>query len=195
LLSLYPPEITRVQFNLLGSHDTPRFKTLVRGDTSAYRLATLFQMTYPGAPSIYYGDEIGMSGVHDPGCRGGFPWDENGWDRDLHGFVRRCTALRHAHPALRWGKMDWLFAGQGVVVYLRHLDQDESRSSDALIVAINNTRRPVILDVPVGKYLVDGTIVRAEWDTFESHVADGRIGAVRIPARAGTILQVVPPSA
>jgi cyclomaltodextrinase len=81
ILSLYPGEVNEVQLNLLGSHDTPRFRTLARGDTSAYRLATLFQMTYPGAPCIYYGDEIGMEGRHDPACRGAFPWDDRQWDR------------------------------------------------------------------------------------------------------------------
>ena len=67
--------------NLLGSHDMARFLTLARGDRSALRLATLFQMTYPGAPSIYYGDEIGMAGGHDPANRGAFPWDTaETWD-------------------------------------------------------------------------------------------------------------------
>ena len=63
--------------NLLGSHDMARFLTLARGDLSALRLATAFQMTYPGAPSIYYGDEIGMAGGHDPANRGAFPWHKH----------------------------------------------------------------------------------------------------------------------
>ena len=66
--------VTSVMLNLLDSHDMARFVTLARGDQSALRLATLFQMTYPGAPSIYYGDEIGMAGGHDPVNRGAFPW-------------------------------------------------------------------------------------------------------------------------
>jgi len=60
LLALYSPPVTQTQLNLLDSHDTARFLTIARGDESALRLATLFQMTYPGAPCIYYGDEIGM---------------------------------------------------------------------------------------------------------------------------------------
>ena len=51
----------KLMLNLLGSHDMARFLTLARGDTTALRLATLFQMTYPGAPSIYYGDEVGLT--------------------------------------------------------------------------------------------------------------------------------------
>ena len=69
LLGLYDPAITQVQLNLLDSHDTPRFITCARGDESALRLATLFMFTYPGAPCIYYGDEIGLDGRHDPDCR------------------------------------------------------------------------------------------------------------------------------
>ena len=57
LLAMYDPAVTQAQLNLLDSHDTPRFITCARGDESALRLATLFMFTYPGAPSIYYGDE------------------------------------------------------------------------------------------------------------------------------------------
>ena len=69
LIGLYHPNVTAVMLNLLDSHDMARFVTLANGDRSALRLATLFQMTYPGAPSIYYGDEIGMAGGHDPANR------------------------------------------------------------------------------------------------------------------------------
>jgi neopullulanase len=74
LWEVYHPRVTGVQLNLLGSHDMARFLTLARNDKAALRLATLFQMTYSGAPSIYYGDEIGMAGGHDPANRGAFPW-------------------------------------------------------------------------------------------------------------------------
>ena len=87
LLGLYPRPATDVQLNLLSSHDTPRFKTLARGDDSAYALATLFQMTYPGAPCIYYGDEIAMEGGTDPVCRGGFSWDSSCWAQGLRDHV------------------------------------------------------------------------------------------------------------
>ena len=73
LLKLYHPNVTSVMLNLLDSHDMARFLTLARGDKSALRLATLFQMTYPGAPSIYYGDEIGLAGGHDPAQPQGLP--------------------------------------------------------------------------------------------------------------------------
>jgi cyclomaltodextrinase len=185
LTSLYPRAITEVQYNLLGSHDTPRFKTLARHDNSAYRLATLFEMTYLGAPSIYYGDEIGMEGGADPGCRAAFPWDARRWDRDLHDYVRRCIALRKAYPALRRGEFTWLFAGQGMLAYGRRWD------SETLVVVINNSRRPVTLGVSVAGYLNDGIVLRDVWNHAATVVSQGRIEGVRIPARSGLVLEAV----
>jgi neopullulanase len=182
LLDLYPWPVTQVQFNLLGSHDTPRFKTLARGDDSAYRLATLFQMTYPGAPSIYYGDEIGLEGRHDPDCRAGFPWDEARWDGELRDYVRRCIALRRGHAALRRGSFDWLFAGQGVVAYLRQA------GDDSLIVVLNTTQQPVTLDLPVDEHLAEGSVLHTVWEGDRKRVEKGRLPRVRVPAREGTVL-------
>lgn len=68
IYSLYPWQITQVQLNLMDSHDTARTLWTLQGDESALRLVTLFQLTMPGAPMIYYGDEIGMTGANDD-CR------------------------------------------------------------------------------------------------------------------------------
>src|SRR5438067_9969710 len=111
--------------NMLGSHDVARFLTLARGDASALRLATLFHMTYPGAPSIYYGDEIGLPGGHDPFNRAAFPWDSAAWDTGLLHEFQRLIALRRGSPALRRGSYTSLYAGDDVHVHLRRLG-DES---------------------------------------------------------------------
>jgi len=73
MLETHPWEITLAQLNLLDSHDTARVLWMVQEDECAVRLAALLQMTLPGAPCIYYGSEIGMTGGHDPDCRGAFP--------------------------------------------------------------------------------------------------------------------------
>jgi cyclomaltodextrinase len=182
LLDLYPRAVTEVQYNLLGSHDTPRFKTLARGDDTAYRLATLFQMTYPGAPSIYYGDEIGLEGQHDPGCRGSFPWDEGRWDQEMRRFVQRCISLRHSHPELRTGSFDLLFAGQGVVSYLRRGDRG------SVVVTLNNTRQPVTLDLPMAEHLDEGTLMRDVWQGDTYQVGRGQLPGVRVAGRSGVVL-------
>jgi neopullulanase len=185
LLALYPQPVTEVQFNLLGSHDTPRFKTLARDDTSAYRLATLFQMTYPGTPSIYYGDEIGLEGEHDPGCRGAFPWDERQWDSSLREYVRQCIQLRKAHPALRRGGFTWLSTNKDVVAYGRHL------LDERLLVVLNAGRRPVTVDVPVDGYLDDGIRLQDVWDDRVATVTKGQIRTIRVAARSGVVLHTL----
>ncbi len=183
VLALYPHPVTQAQLNLLGSHDTPRFKTLARNDSSAVHLATLFQMTYPGAPSIYYGDEIGLDGCHDPGCRGGFPWDERTWDHDLYGYVRRCIALRKTHPALRRGDFTWLFMGQGVVAYGRKL------GAETLVILLNSNVQPVTLDLPVDGYLDDGQCLRDVWGDAVLRVVQGQVSGIHLPARSGLVLE------
>ena len=120
LLTVYRPQATATQLNLLGSHDTPRFLTVAGRDRAALRLATLAQMTLPGAPCIYYGDEIAMEGSHDPDCRRAFPWQSPAdWDTELLTFVRAATALRHAQPVLRSGGYRTLAAAGDAVAYGR----------------------------------------------------------------------------
>jgi cyclomaltodextrinase len=89
--------VAAVQLNLLDSHDTPRILSICSGDTASVKIAMLAQMMLPGAPCIYYGDEIGMTGAFDPDCRRTFPWDRpEAWDRDLLAYVSAAVALRHA---------------------------------------------------------------------------------------------------
>jgi len=107
--------------NLLGSHDTERFLTACAGDTRALRLATLFLMTYPGAPMVYYGDEVGMQGAKDPGCRMPMVWDRGRQDTDLLGFFRDVIHLRRDHEVLRRGDFESVLCNDrtGVYVYRR----------------------------------------------------------------------------
>jgi cyclomaltodextrinase / maltogenic alpha-amylase / neopullulanase len=118
----YRPPATAVQLNLLGSHDTARFLTVAGRDKASLRLAMLAVMTLPGAPCIYYGDEIGMEGRHDPDCRRAFPWSESAWDKDLLAFVRAAAQLRHAQPVLRRGDFAALAAEGDAVAYARSMD-------------------------------------------------------------------------
>ncbi|HET7375764.1 MAG TPA: glycoside hydrolase family 13 protein, partial [Anaerolineae bacterium] len=159
LLGLYDPVITQVQLNLLDSHDTPRFLTCVSGDKDSYRLSLLFTMTYPGAPCIYYGDEIGMAGGQDPECRGAFQWDEAHWDHDLRNFVKKCIALRRAQPALRRGSYHRLYSQDGVFVFGRWL------GAEKFVIAFNASTSTQSVDIPVsGLQLTDGSLADV-WNT------------------------------
>lgn len=135
-LGLYKRDITYSQLTLLNSHDTPRFLSCVSGDKSAVRLAWLFLMAYPGAPNIYYGDEIGLDGAHDPYCRKSFPWDENKWDKDLQAYLKDLIALRKKNPALRRGNFNRLWSANGVYAFSRTLD------GKTFIVALNVSESP-----------------------------------------------------
>ena len=97
----YPEETCQCLYNCLSSHDTPRFLTLAGNEKWRLRLATAFQMLYPGSPAVYYGEEIGMQGENDPGCRGGMVWDHQ--DQELLGWTKEMISLRRQHEAIRSG--------------------------------------------------------------------------------------------
>lgn len=139
---MYHPDIVRVQLNLLGSHDTARFLTAVGGDATAFRLASIFQMTYVGAPCIYYGDEIGLPGGPDPDCRRAFPWDERQWDVQTLELLRKLTAIRKATPALQKGDFQVLHAQNEQVVFVR------THPSGDVYVAMNASENCADLPLP-----------------------------------------------
>jgi len=125
--NLYDWQINYVQLNLLDSHDMPRALYLMGEDKSGLRLSVLFQMTMPGAPCIYYGDEVGLSAGGDPYCRAAFPWlDESSWDHNLLAFYRDATALRHNHSVLRTGTFEFVYAEGKVIAFQRKLDEQEA---------------------------------------------------------------------
>ena len=121
LLEIYPRQNALAQLNLLDSHDMPRFLSMVRGKKDAFRLASLFQMTYPGAPCIYYGDEIGLMGGRDPDCRAPFPWDEADWDHDLHNAIRTYPSAVSIRFTCR--QFEPVFAQEACLA--RHLDGEQ----------------------------------------------------------------------
>jgi cyclomaltodextrinase len=132
-----PPGDCLAQLTMLGSHDTPRVMTLANDDPQTAALAFLCQMTVPGAPNIYYGDEIGLPGGGDPDCRRAFPWhDPAQWDATLLTDVRRFIALRRTKAAFRRGDFQILHATRGLVVYQRRYE------GETAVVALNaSTRR------------------------------------------------------
>ncbi len=99
----YPEESNYACYTLLGSHDKPRFLTLAGGDVRKLVLAAAFLFSFPGAPAIYYGDEIGLEGGEDPDCRRCFPWNESDWDGELRAVFRQLIAIRRTNPVLRYG--------------------------------------------------------------------------------------------
>jgi len=185
-LEAYDPDVVAVQLNLLGSHDAPRMRTILGGDDAAVRLAVLLQLSLPGAPCIYYGDEVGLAGGNDPACRGAFPWDEARWDAGLRGFVRDMARLRSREPALRHGTTTILAAADGAVVYERRLGER------CLVVAINAglTSATVRIPSPGGGAVHPERLVGTGTSAAATASADGL--ALLLPARSGEILGLGP---
>lgn len=114
-----PEPARRAMLNLLGSHDTERLLTRHGGDREATILAFRLLLASEGAPMIYYGDEVGLEGENDPGCRGTMPWDESVWRDDILEAVRSATAMRAAEPALRRGRQHVVALAPDVVALVR----------------------------------------------------------------------------
>ena len=181
LLGLYHPSVTDVMLNLLDSHDMARFVTLAKGDTSALRLATLFQMTYPGAPSIYYGDEVGLAGAHDPLNRAAFPWSREDWDMGLLHDFQRFIALRKAIRACGRGAYHSLYAAEGVHAHLRQL------GDDAVVVALNTSTSGRRVDLPVKAPGGRDSRLDECWAKDSIKVEAGALRSVLLPARSGRV--------
>lgn len=196
ILSRHPWEINQVQLNLLGSHDTPRFLTLARGDESAFKLALLFLMTYPGAPCIYYGDEIGMEGGRDPDCRRSFPWPDGDdparrplWNVGLLEFTRQVIALRRQHPTLCYGNFRRLHATGDLYAFAR------CWQGEIMVVVLNSDRHSVRLELPTFDLLPDGSVLEVVWGQGVARVDGGHLHGLTIPPRSGRVLAVVRGSA
>ncbi len=121
-----PTNLRATMYTLIGSHDAPRPLWRVGGDVEKLKLLFGVLLSYPGAPGIYYGDEIGLSQpnppdrwIGDPLNRAPFPWDRRRWNLEVLAHVRRLVALKKAHPALRRGAMRPLAAPKGVLAFRR----------------------------------------------------------------------------
>ena len=202
---LYPRPAFHALMNLLSTHDQPR--ALHRfGDTRIggpmvdaatvarakrrLELAVLLQMSYPGAPAIYYGDEVGLTGGDDPYNRAPFPWADQGGQPDeaLHAQFRRMTAMRQAHPVLRRGTLLAPLAleapDEAVVVLARRLGQ--GAQATWAITAFNNAETPRTVRVRLPDGAPAGTWPAA-WGEGPATAQDGWM-ALTLPPLGGRVL-------
>ncbi len=170
LYGRHPLAVTLANHNLLGSHDTPRFRTEAGGEMWRLELATVFQLLFPGAPGIYYGDEFGLEGGDDPGCRGAIPWDAVGVDSRLVGAIGELTSLRRRVRALRTGEWAPVAAGRHLIAFERTQGRARYR------VGINRSMRAGELAVAG-----EGQVVWGEG----SH----RNGRMRVAGRSAVVLR------
>lgn len=223
----YPVSATLVMQNLVDSHDTDRLVSMVQNPDRPYdeqnrvqdnnpsydnskpsataykraRLVVLVQMTYVGAPMVYYGDEVGMWGADDPTNRKPMLWEdlepyekpeENVVMKDHLDFYRETIALRNAHPALRVGAFRTLLVDDEADVWAFQRRTADER----LVVVLNAADQPRTVRIPLPadapntwKYVFGGSSgARVE----QREYSDQRVLIVEAPAIGGVVLQARP---
>jgi alpha-glucosidase len=125
-------------WTLLDSHDTPRFRT-VAGDAARHLVGIGLQMTTPGVPMVYAGDELGLEGLWGEDGRRTMPWDSvASWDNAFLDRLRRLTALRRSSDALVRGGIRYAHVSADAIAYLR-----ESRGERLLVLAARAPHDPI----------------------------------------------------
>lgn len=182
-IDAYPAHVLEAHLNLLGSHDTARILSVMGNDPAPVRLAALLMFTFPGAPCIYYGDEIGMAGGPDPGCRAGFPWDNReGWNHELLETFSSLAGLRRRSAALRRGGYWIVYAPAGGHLYAFVRERGDER----LLVAVNSGNREAqaTLDFPPA-----GRTPQQLWGAGRAEARNAAI-RIRLPACQGAVWDV-----
>ncbi|WP_342440186.1 glycoside hydrolase family 13 protein [Paenibacillus sp. FSL L8-0436] len=144
LLVSYPKPVMQNMFNLLDSHDTARVLHICGDNAELVKLAYVFQLTYGGSPSIYYGGEVGLGGDehHNRQC---MPWDTAKQNQDLYQTIRRLIELRKQYNVFKETDISWLSIDDetGSLIYSK-----ESQGS-TLYVLIHNSPVAASLNLPV----------------------------------------------
>ncbi len=215
----YPDAAYYSLMNLVDSHDTARILWLltpgsattadkelnaanVAAGKQRVKIASLIQFTLPGAPTIYYGDEVGMTGNDDPDTRRTYPWADLGGSPDQAMFTHYQTLakIRKANPALTDGSLQVLFADDaaGTVAYGR------KTTAQAALVVINKSTASQTVNIPMAGFLQDGLTLKSLYGvgnagSLSATVAGGAVtvslnpGSAWLLATAKTDLQ--PPAA
>jgi alpha-glucosidase len=125
-------------WTLLDSHDTARFRT-VSGSRERHAVGIGLQMTTPGVPMMFAGDELGLEGEWGEDARRTMPWDRpDTWDDALLETYRRLIALRRSNDALARGGLRYVSVGRDAVAFLR-----ETRDERLLVLAARAEHEPV----------------------------------------------------
>lgn len=178
LSAAHEPAVAAVQYNLIGSHDTPRARSVMGGSVARLRLATLLQFVLPGAPAIYYGDELAMEGAADPDCRRSYPPAGEPLSADaadMRAFVRATIRARRDHVALRGGEVRVAATGDRWILLER---TGEGRRA---LAAVNAGEVPVEIEARV-----EGLIGLELPGMPTAAVRDGG-GAIVVPPLAGSV--------
>jgi cyclomaltodextrinase / maltogenic alpha-amylase / neopullulanase len=134
-----PKNVMENMFNLVGSHDTIRIKRRLKDDPRRVKLAYLWMFLSAGAPNIYYGDEVGMTGEHDPDNRRCMIWDETDQDQDFFEFTKKLIKLRKEISS--FSEPDYHFIDSEILMFTKRSKQDQ------ILVLMNDTHH-LTLTIP-----------------------------------------------
>ncbi len=157
-MSRFSNQSLSISMNELSNHDHSRFLTRTnhksgRLHTHGYKEAdtginkgimkeaVTFQMTWPGAPTVYYGDEAGLTGWTDPDNRRTYPWGKE--DKDLIAFHKAAIKIHKSYKALKTGSVEYLVTDYGIISYGRW------NETEKLVVILNNNSSEKTISVPV----------------------------------------------
>lgn len=186
--------------NELSNHDHSRFLTRTNrkvGRTNSlgpeaanegvnkavFREAVIMQMTWPGAPTLYYGDEAGLCGFTDPDNRRTYPWGRE--DMELIDFHKEAIAMHKKNPCLSYGSLKFLGADYQYIAYGRFTEKEH------IAVAFNNNDRPKYVELPVWEIGVptESSMKRIMFSA-DSYYSTGK---AEYPVRGGVISLELPP--
>lgn len=210
----YPRENFHAAFNLVGSHDVPRALTLLGGyegpadlpysqqlsqrlgaderrlAISRLKLLVLWQMTFPGVPCVYYGDEAGLEGYREPLNRRTFPWGRE--EVALQDWYKKVIGLRNAYPVLRSGAWQPLAPHADVFGYLRWHEGGRDHFGQACtdnlaVVLINRSQAATRVEVDLSHWRQSGLLFDLLADCGEVPVVGGLL-ALTLPPLSGRLL-------
>lgn len=142
----YPRENFYSAMNIIGTHDTERILTMFgdrENSESLLKLSTALQMTLPGVPLIYYGDEAGLRGGKDPENRKAYPWESE--NTDILNWYKKITSLRSDLEVLKKGEIDFVDTEGGLLCYIRSYDKEQ------LVVIANREGREIDVSTKLEK--------------------------------------------
>ncbi|MDE2307021.1 MAG: alpha-glucosidase C-terminal domain-containing protein, partial [Xanthomonadaceae bacterium] len=154
------------------------------GDIWKTYLALIFQMTYVGTPTIYYGDEYGMQGGADPDNRRTFDWNTGSSTNSAVALTGKLTAIRRAYPALRTGSFITLVTDNSNQIYA----YGRFDASNRIAVALNNDSTSHTVTLPVWQLsMTNGSTVTDLLSGRQYSVQDGQV-TVAVNGHYGVIL-------
>jgi alpha-glucosidase len=179
-----PVNVQETMTNELGTHDTIRFATRCGGDIRKTYLGLIFQFTYVGTPTIYYGDEYGMQGGADPDDRRTFDWSRATTANAAVALTHKLVTVRNRYPALRTGSYMTLLADDTHHIYAFGRFDAKNR----IVVVLNRGSEPQTVTIPAYQLsMTNGSRVTdvLTGDTYQ--VSHGDL-EVSIKGRYGAIL-------